>query len=310
MAKNFFFCALCFISFSAKAFVCSQNGGPWFDAGTRDLFINVSPVVGPNENIIFDSGTQIMCRNVAGSGIDWLYAMPGTKLEGALSSVYNARAVGVGGNYAPTMFYVNLPVTKQTEIQGWRGETNQGSGHLVLKIVLSPLGDASGIPIKKGTKIATYNVRKEFHRPFEPLSPMNFTWNIYANNDIVVPTGGCDVNTRNINVKMEDYSTSQSDKDINLSIKCGRVRSVSLSLTGMTDSPEVFSNVSKNSPSSGLGISIVRNGTPLSVNTPIYIGNVGNAFQSLGLKARYALNGKVLTAGNVQSVIGVNFSYN
>lgn len=161
MAKNIFLCALCFISFSAKAFVCSQNGGPEFNAGTRDLFINVSPVVGPNENIIFDSGTQILCRNEAGSGIDWLYAMPGTQLEGALSSVYNARVVGVGGNFAPTMFYVNLPVTKQTQIQGWRGGTNQGSGHLVLKIVLSPLGDASGIPIKKGTKIATYNVRKE-----------------------------------------------------------------------------------------------------------------------------------------------------
>ncbi len=32
-----------------------------------------------------------------------------------------------------------------------------------------------------------------------------FVWNIYANNDVVVPTGGCDVSARDVTVTLPDY---------------------------------------------------------------------------------------------------------
>src|SRR5690606_4623909 len=209
--------------------------------------------------------------------------MPGTMLEGRLTPVFNASVVSTGGNYAPTVYYTKLPITSQTVLQGWRGETNNGIGPLTLKIVLSPVGNASGIEIKRGDKIATFNIRKEYHRPGYPQSPMNFTWNVYANNNVIVPVGGCDINTRNISVDMGDYPIDMGVRNINLLIKCGKTRSVSFSLNGITDFPTVFSNTSKNSPSTGIGVEVVRNNTPLRVNTPVAIGNVGASFQSLPL---------------------------
>ncbi|MGK3213620.1 fimbrial protein [Enterobacter kobei] len=298
------------MSFQANAFVCSQNGSSEFNAGTRDIYIDVDPVLEPNQNIIFDSTSQIMCRNESGNGIDWLSVMPGTKLEGRLSSVFNASVVGTGGNYAPTVNYFKLPITSQTVLQGWRGETNNGRGPLTLKIVLSPVGNASGIEIKRGDKIATYNIRKEYAKPGTPPSPMNFTWNVYANNNVIVPVGGCDINTRNISVNMGDYPINTGVRNISLSIKCGKTRSVSFSLNGVTDLPTVFSNTSNNSPSKGIGVEVVRNNTPVTVNTPVAIGNVGTSFQSIPLGVRYAINGQQIKAGNFMSIIGINFSYN
>ena len=34
---------------------------------------------------------------------------------------------------------------------------------------------------------------------------LQFVWNIYANNDVVVPTGGCDVSAHDVTVTLPDY---------------------------------------------------------------------------------------------------------
>lgn len=175
------------------------------------------------------------------------------------------------------------------------------------KLIMSPVSGAGGVQIKKGDLISEIAIYKNTQK-----SPdrREFYWKVYANNDVIVPTGGCDINNRNISIRMGDYPVDISEKDIDLSVRCAKRVNLKFSLSGRTDSQSIFSNISSNLPASGIGIEIVRNGQAVPVNTEVNMGNVGTAPRQLGLKARYVLNGKTLTTGNVQSVIGVNFTYN
>lgn len=39
-------------------------------------------------------------------------------------------------------------------------------------------------------------------------NPRNFTWNIISNNSVVMPTGGCTVDSRNVTVDLPDFHGS------------------------------------------------------------------------------------------------------
>lgn len=71
-----------------------------------------------------------------------------------------------------------------------------------------------------------------------------------------------------------------------------------------------FSNTAVQNAANGIGIEILRGTNSIPANKLLNIGFVGNNRVQLNFKARYALNGKALKAGEVRSVIGVSFRYN
>ncbi|VDR24913.1 Uncharacterised protein [Raoultella terrigena] len=54
---------------------------------------------------------------------------------------------------------------------------------------------------------------------------------------------------------------------------------------------------------------LTRGGTAVAANSPVSLGTVGTSPVSLGLTAEYARTSGQVTAGNVQSIIGVTFVY-
>lgn len=301
-------------AFDASAFVCSINGGPWVvnnQTSYIDVYVDIKPELMQDRNIVFDTGTNIICRNEGAPGYDLAAAwytntgLTHSKLTKYRASIYS----NITGRYH------DLPITQlYVELQKFYAPNNPSPGAptaLTIKMSLSPIGDLSGEAIRSGEKLATVNVLKVYVPHIGGWqNTKHFLFNIIANNDVIIPVGGCDVNSRSLNLTMGNYPMDVTEKNIDLSVKCGRNRSVSFSLSGRTDTPTIFSNVTAVSPASGIGIEIVRNGNPIRVNSNISMGTVGTTYTPLGLSARYALNGKELKVGNLQSVIGVNFTYN
>ncbi len=67
---------------------------------------------------------------------------------------------------------------------------------------LTPVSSAGGVAIKAGSLIAVLILRQTNNYNSDDFQ---FVWNIYANNDVVVPTGGCDVSARDVTVTLPDY---------------------------------------------------------------------------------------------------------
>lgn len=305
--KSILFIAFCISPLPVKAFLCSVNGGPFFREGIQDLFIQVSPEVQPGENIIFDAGHQIFCRNEVPphdiqGGADELVIKAGSMLSGPLVNAYKSSIFVSTGVY-------NLPVVTPFTAQLWADAQRD---YFKLKTVLTPLGnDASGIVVKKGDKVATIHVQKSYKPPSGPnYDYYNYTWNLYSNNDVVVPTSTCDVNTRDVAIQLGDYPIDVSEKIIDIRVKCVQRQDISFYLSGATKSPTIFSNVETKSPAKGVGIEIRRNGAPVRVNEVNNIGMVGPSFTPLNLRAKYVKDGSSFKAGNVKSVIGVTFIFN
>ena len=63
------------------------------------------------------------------------------------------------------------------------------------------------------------------------------------------------------------------------------------------------------SPAQGIGVQLLKNRKALATNQMVSLGRVGTSPVDLGLSATYATTGERLTAGPVQSVIGVTFVY-
>lgn len=71
--------------------------------------------------------------------------------------------------------------------------------------LLTPVSSAGGVAIKAGSLIAVLILRQTNNYNSDDFQ---FVWNIYANNDVVVPTGGCDVSARDVTVTLPDYPGS------------------------------------------------------------------------------------------------------
>ncbi|MDZ7126229.1 fimbrial protein, partial [Escherichia coli] len=74
-------------------------------------------------------------------------------------------------------------------------------------------------------------------------------------------------------------------------------------------SPSYTKSVSWQHYPQGVGVQLTRNGTIIPANYTVSLGAVGTSAVSLGLTANYARTGGQVTAGNVQSIIGVTFVY-
>lgn len=136
-----------------------------------------------------------------------------------------------------------------------------------------------------------------------------FTWNIISNNSVVMPTGGCTVDSRNVNVNLPDFPGSA---EIPLGVYCSSEQKLSFYLSGATtdSARQVFANTAPDATkASGVGVSLMRNGKILATGENVSLGTVNKSKVPLGLSATYGQTGNKVAAGTVQSVIGVTFIY-
>ncbi len=146
--------------------------------------------------------------------------------------------------------------------------------------------------IKAGSLIAVLILRQTNNYNSDDFQ---FVWNIYANNDVVVPTGGCDVSARDVTVTLPDYP-----------VQCRfllpfivRKAKTGYYLSGTTADAgnSIFTNTASFSPAQGVGVQLTRNGTIIPANNTVSLGVVGTSAVSLGLTANYARTGGQVTAG-------------
>ncbi len=144
--------------------------------------------------------------------------------------------------------------------------------------------------------------------PFQ-ITLSEFTWNIISNNNVVMPTGGCTVDSRNVTVDLPDFPGSA---EIPLGVYCSSEQKLSFYLSGATtdSSRQVFANTAPDATkASGVGVTLMRNGKILATGENVSLGTVNKSKVPLGLSATYGQTGNKVSAGTVQSVIGVTFIY-
>lgn len=172
---------------------------------------------------------------------------------------------------------------------------------------ITPVGAAGGVVIKAGEVIARIHMYKI--ATLGSGNPRNFTWNIISNNSVVMPTGGCTVDSRNVTVNLPDFPGSA---EIPLGVYCSSEQKLSFYLSGATtdSARQVFANAAPDATkASGVGVSLIRNGKILATGENVSLGTVNKSKVPLGLSATYGQTGNKVAAGAVQSVIGVTFIY-
>ena len=283
-------------SLDAAAFSCQvPDTGQTMDSGSANVYVNLMPSIGVGQNLVVDLSSSIICRNDDFSNqlIDYINLTNGTAFGGALAAF-------TGSIYWNTNSYP-LPLNSSSSIYIVTDNNYRG---LPLRMYLTATGAAGGVVINAGELIARLNM----HKVASDGNPKDFTWNIYANNNVVVPTGGCDVSTRHVSVTLPDYPGTMA---VPVTIYCAQNQNIAYYLTGTTAdrSNSIFRNTASVSPAQGIGVQITRNGTVVPANRNDSLCKVSTSPVNLGLTATYARTSDPITAGNVQSIIGVTFVY-
>lgn len=287
---------LVLVSIKSYAFTCTALGKSISSSGTVSVYVDLDPAIQVGSNLVVDLGKSIQCKNDLPSVYkDPVRVASGSTFLNELST-YKGSLTYYGSQYS-------FPLTTTTK------QVNHSWGSYKpweTVLYLSPLSAAGGIFIQQGTLFAQLVLEK-----VDSLNNQTQTiiWNIYANNSVVVPTGGCDVSSRNVNVDLPDYDSDVS-KAVPLTVHCPQKNhNLAFTLSGTTDvNSSTFQNIAANG-AKGIGIQILRNNTPITVGSSNHLGNVGSTPVSLGLSAKYALTSGQVTAGLVKSVIDVTFTY-
>ncbi|BBG60722.1 P pilus assembly protein, pilin FimA [Providencia rustigianii] len=290
---------------SASAFTCRDTTGNVLSytqsPATANAYVNLVPSVQTGQNLVVDLSQSISCRNDDPTGRKDLVSMTRGSAYGGVLTNFTGSLRYYGSSYP-------FPLNSATHQQ------NFNSGSFTpwnTQLYLTPVSAAGGVVLKKGTHFATlvmYQVGSDIPGGGN-INTSTFTWNLYANNDVVVPTGGCDVSSRNVVVTLPEYPGSA--QPVPISIHCASNQNISYYLSGATDtSTSIFANtLSGTNTATGIGIQILRNGTAISANQNVQLGRVGTSAVNLGLTTNYARTKGQVTAGKVQSVIGVTFMY-
>lgn len=275
-------------------------------SSTAVVRVNLTPELQAGQNLVVDLTKEILCRN---NTIETT-ASGGTSQWGVNTRLTSGSTFsGALANFTGSVFFRTetfpLPLSSGTNLYAVESRSYSS---LPLRLYLSPIGAAGGVVIKAGTLVATLNMIMYTTNPNRATA--NFTWNIYANNDVVIPTGGCDVSARDVTVSLPVYPGAETP--VPLTVHCASTQSLSYYLTGTlaSGSTNTFTNTyTGTTAASGVGIQLLRNGSAIPPNQNISLGAVGTSAVSLGLTTNYALTTGRLTAGKVQSVIGVTFVY-
>ncbi|MBC1186714.1 fimbrial protein [Kluyvera sichuanensis] len=284
-------------SFNAWSFACKTANGTTIPigGGSANVYVDLAPAVNVGQNLVVDLSTQIFCHNDYPETItDYVTLQRGSAYGGVLSSF--SGTVKYNGTSYP------FPTTTETSRLIYNSKTDKPWPTV---LYLTPISSAGGVAISSGTLIARMILRQTNNKNSDDFQ---FIWNIYANNNVVVPTGGCDVSSRNITVTLPDYPGSTA---IPLTVYCAQSQKLGYYLSGTTADAanSIFTNTASASPAQGIGVQLTRNGSVLPANSTVSLGTVTTSAVSLGLTANYARTSGQVTAGNVQSIIGVTFVY-
>ncbi len=141
---------------------------------------------------VVDFSTQIFCHNDYPETItDYVTLQRGSAYGGVLSNF--SGTVKYSGSSYP------FPTTSETPRVVYNSRTDKP---WPVALYLTPVSSAGGVAIKAGSLIAVLILRQTNNYNSDDFQ---FVWNIYANNDVVVPTGGCDVSARDVTVTLPDY---------------------------------------------------------------------------------------------------------
>lgn len=269
-----------------------------------DVYVNLKPSIGASENLVVDLSRSISCKNDDPANWDDFYGLVlGSTLSSVLSS-YNGSLSYYNNRYS-------MPLKSNTVEHFFK---NGNYLPLNLQLYISPLNSAGGYIVNAGDSIATlYFSIRGVNLSTGPGPVTIVKWNILANNSVIVPTGGCDVSARDVSIILPAYDATVNPVPVPLMVNCpSGNKNLSYFLSGTTadTAGKIFSNTSTASPASGIGIQMLdQNNNAITVNNAVPLGTVGNTPVNLNLKATYAQTGAQVTAGNVQSVIGVTFTY-
>lgn len=288
----------------AFAFTCYDTTGAELNSasgsGSSRVYVNLQPTILPGQNLVVDLSGSIFCRNDQPSFRDDLVRMfSSSAYAGALTS-FRGSVRYYGGTYN---FPLNSPTNSHNFTSGSYSSWNA-------QLYLTPVSTASGVLIKNGDLFARL-VLHQLGRDKGTggnVHEATFTWDVYAANSVVVPTGGCDVSARDVTISLPDYPGTAS---VPLTVRCARSQKLAFYLSGSTvdSANSIFSNTALASKAQGVGVNVMRNGSVLSANNNVSIGNVDSSPVNLGLTVGYARTGGQVTAGSVQSIIGVTFVY-
>ena len=284
-------------SLNAWSFACKTAAGVTIPigGGTANVYVNLAPAISAGQNLVVDLSTQIFCHNdYPYTMIDYVTLQRASAYGGVLSSF--SGTVRYNGTSYP------FPIISETARMTY--DTNIDKPWPTV-LYLTPISTAGGVAISAGSLIAVLIQRQTNNKDNDDFQ---FVWNIYANNDVVVPTGGCDVSARDVTVTLPEYPASAT---IPLTVYCAQSQNLSYYLSGITEnaSNSIFTNTASASPAQGIGVQLTRNGSVVPANSLVSLGAVNTSAVSLGLTANYARTSGQVTAGNVQSIIGVSFVY-
>lgn len=293
---------------NANAFTCYDVTGNTLNSGsgtaTANVYVNLQPSVAVGQNLVVDLSSSIFCRNDS----------PTTRNDN-VSLLKGSAYGGVLTNFTGTIRYYGssypFPLSTATNARNFTsGSYTAWNTQLYLTPLTSAASAAGGVAINNGTLFASLVMHQvgSDKSTGGNVRTATFTWNLYANNSVTVPTGGCDVSSRNVVVMLPEYPGSAQ---VPLTVSCAANQNLSFYLSGSTaTSNDVFLNsYSGATTASGVGIQLLRNGNAIPANQNISLGTVGTSALSLGLTASYARTSGQVTAGNVQSIIGVTFVY-
>ncbi|EMH4163340.1 fimbrial protein [Pluralibacter gergoviae] len=284
-------------SINGWSFTCKTSDGATIPpyGGSANVYVNLSPMINVGQNLVVDLTSEISCANnsAGGSIIDYVSLSQGSAYGGVLASF-------TGSLKYESQTYP-FPLRSETHIK-----TYLSNNYIPwpVTLYLTPISTAGGIVINAGSLIAVLKLRQTNSRNEE----VYYIWNIYAKNNVVVPTGGCDVSARDVTVTLPEYPGSMA---VPVTIHCAKNQTLGYYLTGTTaDSAKtIFTNTASALPAQGIGVQMKRNGNAIPTNSIISLGLVGTSPVSLGLTATYSRTNGQITAGNVQSIIGVTFVY-
>ncbi|HGM5492507.1 TPA: fimbrial protein [Serratia fonticola] len=304
MRSTVLFALLAGYSASSSAFTCYDSTGNTLNSaagtGTANVYVNLQPSVAIGQNLVVDLISSINCRNDNPTIRNDMVSMLRGSAYGGILSNFNGSLKYYGSSYS-------FPLNSATASQNF---TSGGYVGWNTQLYLTPISAAGGVVINSGTLFASlvmHQVGSDIIGGGN-VHTATFTWNLYANNDVIVPTGGCDVSSRDVTVTLPEYPGTVA---IPLTVRCAQNQNLAYFLTGPTTDTAntIFTNTASAPVAQGVGIQIANRNGVIATNKNIALGSVGSSAISLGLTANYARTSGQVVAGNVKSVVGVTFLY-
>lgn len=298
------FALLAGYSASSSAFTCYDSTGNTLNSAsgtaTANVYVNLQPSVAVGQNLVVDLSSSIYCKNDSPTiRNDMVSMLKGSAYGGVLSN-FNGSLKYYGSSYP-------FPLNSATASRNFTSGAYVGWN---TQLYLTPISAAGGVVVNSGTLFASlvmHQVGSDIIGGGN-IRTATFTWNLYANNNVIVPTGGCDVSSRDVTVNLPEYPGTVL---IPLTVRCAQNQNLAYYLTGPTTdaASTIFANTASAPVAQGIGIQVANRNGVIPTNRNVALGTVGSSAISLGLTANYARTTGQVVAGNVKAVVGVTFLY-